>query len=323
MGISLQEQLDNVKADLSVLDNNNRGDLAEISRLTTLQNELLAQEALEARVQVQEERVESITLPYNFSEIFDDPRADAMIIELIKDLQRQSYAEHNAEIEQLVAEQKAQVAELKSENNKHLHELESLSNVLAGKNREIDEVNSENTQLKIERDDAYSKRDAAVSRAEGLETLLAEKQEHIDKLREEIAIGAKAAVNVTNISPSDRLAALVEESKQAKVKSALDIALENKTPFRGKVGSVSEGGAQLNALEAAVFPYVNPTSNTTSQLDTAGATSVPTEDQGVTFQENVHSGYPVDQGCTSEDGKTLEEAFRRIEALEAKLGVSQ
>ncbi|KRE33279.1 hypothetical protein [Paenibacillus sp. Soil724D2] len=320
--MTLQEQLDQVNEQLSNLDNNNRGDLPEISRLTTLQAELTNQLALEVRVQVQEEKVESITLPYNFDEIFDDNRANEIIIELIRDLQRQAYAEHNEELTEIATAHREEVRaaadrelQLKRQNDELQLKLDEYSQEALNHHKEVN-------QLMLERDEALKYRDAAVREKEGIELLLSEKQAQIDTLRDEIAVGARAAVNVTNISPTDRLSALVEESKKAKVKSALDIALENATPFRGKVISDGQVVANLDAPQVTPFPVVDQTSDTGHQLVTGPADSIPAEDQ-VTFPgtspEVQTLSATVASGDASENGQTLEEAFRRIKALELKV----
>lgn len=326
--MTLQEQLQAVKDQLSQLDGNNRDHLADISKLTAKETELTNQIALEEaeqqRILVQEEKVESISLPYNFSEVFDDPRADEMIIELIKEFQRKAYAEHNQEVSELVAAHREELTKSADRELELKRQIDELSVNLEGARKEHITLDTEITELEqkivslhYELSDAESKRDAAVAEKEGIETLLVEKQSHIDKLRDEIAIGAVAAVNVVEISPTDRLAKLIEESKQAKVKSAVDIALENTVPFRGKVIPEGQVVAQLNAPEAATFQIVDQTGNPISGVDTTESVSVPAEDQ-VAFREEgeVHpEPSTVDQGNSGVEvaGKTLEE---RVKALE-------
>lgn len=321
--MTLQEQLAQVQQQTA--DEKAKGperDMELIQNLEQQEADILHQmmveeqeKAAQERVQAQEERVESISLPYDFSEVFGDPRANDIVIELIKEFQRTAYADHNAEVELLISEHKAELAEVKRSSSVILNGYNELSIKYAS-------ISTELVQVKNERDDAISKRDAAVRQAEGLETLLAEKQAHIDQLRDEIAVGAKAAVQVTNISPSDRLAQLVQDSKNAKVKSALDIALENTTPFRGKVLSDGQAVAPLVAPEVPNFPIVNPSGDTVSTMDSTGTTDVPAEDTVTPSQGEVQAvRSDVVSGNASEDGQTLQEAFRRIEALELKLGV--
>lgn len=322
--MTLQEQLNQVQQQMA--DEKSKGsekDAALISSLEQQEADLLHEmmvedqnKAQQERVQAQVEKVESIKLPFNFDEVFDDPRANLMIIELIKDLQLQAYAEHNAEVEHLIAEHKAEVSELKASNT-------DLKNQLTGLSDDFRAATELNSELTLHIKDALDKRDAAVRAKEGLETLLEEKQAQIDTLRAEIAVGAKAAINVTNISPSDKLAQLVQESKSAKAKSALDLALEGNN-FRGKI--VMDGTtatvAPLVAPEVMPFQLINPSSNTGSELDTSGVTAVPAINQEVTPSEEEVSTVSTGlaESTPQEVGKTLEEAFRRIEALEAKLG---
>lgn len=277
-----------------------------------------AKQSQVARIQEQADKVESITLPYDFNEVFADPRANEMIIELIKDLQLQAYADHNAEVEQLTADHKAELGLYKTQNDEFRRENDELKVDLGVANKHIVTLETSVMDLVNERDDAFAKRDAAVREKEGIELLVSEKQAQIDTLRAEIAVGAKAAINVTNISPSDKLAALVQESKNAKVKSAIDIALENTAPFRGKV--ISDGAVvQLNAPQVDPFPLVNQASDTVSGVDTAEPVSVPTENQPVTFPEQATEVRPesatvaTGQPETSTESKTLED---RVKALE-------
>lgn len=310
-----------IQAKLAELDPNNRDNLNEIAQLKTKIVELEKEEQQQQRVTAQVEKVESISLPYDFNEVFGDPRANEIILELIQDMQLQGYADHNAEVETLIAEHKAEVAEEKEKRVEIYTQLGNTSRMFNELETAHKSTLDELQQAKLERDDAINKRDAAVRQADGLEQLLAEKQEHIDKLRDEIAIGAKAAINVTNISPSDKLAQLVQESKNAKVKSALDIALENSAPFRGKVIKDGEVVAGLYPPEVTPFPTFDNASDSGYQLVTGPTGEVLAEDTLTPSEEEVQVRDTVDLRPSSENGQTLEEAFRRIEALEAKLGV--
>lgn len=312
--MTIQEQLNQVQEELSNLDSNNRGDLPEISRLTTLQNELVAQQALQERVQVQEQEIESIVLPegYDFDEISGVENMNLMIIEVIKDFQRQYNLKRNAEEELMINEHKAQVAELKAANDSFAHENEKLMQL-------TEELNKAISTAHLELTDALSKRDAAVREKEGLEVLLQEKQAHIDTLRNEIAVGAKAAINVTNITPSDRLAQLVQESKNAKVKSALDIALENTAPFRGKVSRDGESVANLETPQVMPFPIVDTSSNTSLPVvsgptseDTTGDQVTPPSEEGEV--QALSTGLAEsDAGTVGESAETLEQRVKRLE----------
>lgn len=321
--LTLDEQLAGIAEKLGQLDSNNRGDLAELSRLTTLQNELLAQQALEERVQVQEIKVASITLPegYDFNELWGDENANSIIIELLKDFQRQSDADHNGDINEMII---AHRDELRAANDRELQ--------LKRQNEELQEVADDlNSLIKKERADYEAQ-------IESLKETIAEEAEanHItfDRLKEtqrELAnallkvgeledtlksLEAKAAINVTRIETTDRLASLVEASKQAKVKSALDIALENTTPFRGKV--LSEGVANLDAPQVTPFPVINQAGNSGNQLVTGPAFSVPTDNQEVTPSQTEVSTVSVGlvEGIPSEvreSSKTIEERVAELE----------
>ncbi|CAN7359722.1 hypothetical protein [Paenibacillus sp. LjRoot56] len=287
--MTLQEQLDGIAEKLSQLDVNNRGDLAEISRLTTMQNELLAQQALEERVQVQETKVAAIILPYDFNELFGDPNANDIVIELIKDLQRQAYAEHNGEHNELVSAHRDELRaaadrelQLKRQNDELQFENTSLSGVIEHGSAANKELTRENGDLRdhiqkvnLELEVTARERNVALAKVEELEIQLAEK--------------AKEAVNVLHIAGNDRLATLVEQSKNAKVKSALDIALENAAPFRGKVIKDGEVVAPLYAPEVAPFQPIDQASDSGYQLVTGPVESVPADDQVIPSEAEVHS----------------------------------
>lgn len=312
--MELSEQLKSLRGKLSA--ENDLGGQRDASKIADLEQQIADLQA-EARAQEQEEKVESIVLPYDFSEVFGDPRANEMIVELIKDFQRQAFADHNAEVETLIAEHKAEIQLVTSDRNQAKERLQLLSDNLGEEKQAHNEVLALLNETKLRLNDAESKRDAAVRHAEGLETLLSEKQEHIQTLRDEIAIGAKAAINVTNISPSDRLAQLVQDSKNAKVKSALDIALENAAPFRGKVTRDGEVVAQLEVPQVSPFPVINPSGNTDLQLVASPIAIIPTNDSEVTPTEAL-SSLPTGlvEGSPSEDGqgeKSLEERVKLLE----------
>lgn len=326
--MNLTEQLTEIKEQLGQLDPNNRDHLVEIGRLKSLENQLTVEEAEQQRIQVQESKVESITLPYDFSEIFEDPRANEMIVELIKEYQRAAYAEHNAELNEMATGHRDELRaatdrelQLKRQNDELQQENQLISSDREQTKERLQQFSDKLAEVARDLGDALSKRDAAVREKEGIELLVAEKQAQIDTLRDEIAIGAVAAINVTNISPTDRLAQLVQDSKNAKVKSALDIALESNAPFRGKV--ITDGAVvQLNAPEATPFRPIDTSGNTSNQLVTGPSETVSADDQVTPSEGEVQAVQsPVVEGSTSEDGQTLAEAFRRIEALENRVGL--
>lgn len=256
-----------------------------------------AMSAINLRFEEQEEKVQSITLPYNFDELYKDSTANKSIIEVVQLFLRAAIKEHNNEVQAIVdthrEEQRAAAdreLQLKRQNDGMQNDYILVSEQLSQANKSVIELqvqfgllelaNNENlsaiSQLRIERDDALTKRDAAVREKEGIELMMQEKQEHIKLLRDEMAIGASRAINVTEVKASDRLAALVEQSKNAKIKSSVELALERLEPVRGKI-DVAVAAPKLP--EAAV-----PSDTVANELDYIQVSGVPANDQEVTFQ---------------------------------------
>jgi hypothetical protein len=237
--MTLAEQLKALKGKLNA--ENDLGGQRDMTKIAELEQQIAdlniqilaenqAQEA-EVRVQEQAERLGSIKLPYDFSEVFGDPRANEIVIELIKEFQVEANEEYNEKLKGINADHLEELRaatdrelQLKRQNDDLQVKWEETFAKLGSTSRLFTELETahnnmvgELQQSNLERDDALAKRDAAVAKADGIELLLSEKDEHINKLREEIAIGAKAAINVTHIPGTDRLAALVEQSKSAKI----------------------------------------------------------------------------------------------------------
>jgi chromosome segregation ATPase len=296
---------------------------SDVVELNRVRDQIAQLEAKQVRIQEQEVKVASITLPHNFNEVFDDPRANDIIIEVIKDFQRQAIAEHNAEVESLIAQHREEIrtsSEHELQLKRKNEELQQENNLIAA---DRDQSKERLQQLSIELTDALSKRDAAVRDKEASESLLAEKQTHIDTLRNEIAIGASKAINVTNINPSDRLAQLIEQSKSAKIKSAAELALESATPFRGKV-LVDGVVAPLSVPEVPIFQpeHIQAGDHPHTELGTQTDATTPAVDAVDHFRpEEVQAvPAPVAIGTSSENGQGTETVTRaEFETLKGKV----
>lgn len=283
-------------------------ELAGIEQLNKAKEDMEKEQeaAQQVRIQEQEEKVATLTLPYDFNELYGDSTANDSIIEVVQIFIRKDNEEHNAEVEELVSrhrEDKTAWSEREIQLQRQLSELQKINNdnnaqaILDAE--EFTRLEQQIAQLKTEKADAESKRDAAVAKAEGLELLLTEKEAHIQTLRDENAIGASRTVNITAIEASDRLAALVEKSKNAKIKSAAELALENQLPFRGKI--TLDGSVAPIALEEPTFPNA---SHTPIELEQATTLAIPAESQVEPFRTaEVESGNTVDNGPSSEDGQ--------------------
>jgi hypothetical protein len=207
------------------------GNLAERNQLeaehTQLKNDLVAALAEEARTQSQTEAVESITLPLDFNDLFENPLANEMIIEVVKQFQIQAYANHNEEIEQIKSGYEGRLrgadereAQLQRQNGELQNAIEAERQQSMLDAKEHAELMQQIAQLGLEKQDAESKRDAAVSEKEGIELLLTEKQAQIEQLRQDLA-NAPAPKQAIDITPTDKLAQMVKESTIEKANRGL------------------------------------------------------------------------------------------------------
>jgi chromosome segregation ATPase len=242
---TLQEKIARLKAEKERLEGAENIDVNEYNlvcnQLSQAEWELAQQQETEQRVQQQEEKVQSITLPYDYNEIFDNAKANETIIELIQQAVRQNNEEHNAEIEQMRSEymEKLRAAEerevqLQRQNAELQKQLEAESAQLAAALQERDEAKKQLQQVTAERDDFETKLKNAGNEIEDLKREIEQVKSWNDDLHKQIAVGARNMTKVHDINVNDRLAQLAEEAKNAKVKTALELALEGNT-FRGKV----------------------------------------------------------------------------------------
>jgi hypothetical protein len=200
---------------------------AEIATLTEqLAAEKLQQEQ-EGRQQAQEEKVAAVTLPYDFSETFDDPRANEIITELIQQYQRQAYEEHNAEITELVGKNKDELraaadreSQLQRQNSEIQNALEAERQQAKRDAQEFTGLEHHIAQLQLEKQHAESKRDAAVRELDEAKTEINQLKGWNYDLQEKLnnAPAPKAAID---ISGSDKLSQLVKESNEAKAARGL------------------------------------------------------------------------------------------------------
>jgi hypothetical protein len=329
--MTLAEQLKALKGKLNA--ENDLGGQRDMTKIAELEQQIAdlniqilaenqAQQA-EVKAQEQEEKVQAIKLPYDFNELYGDTTANDSIVEIVQIFLREANAENNAEVLKLTEEHREEIRAAIEREIQLKRQNDELQQKFEAAQQEILRVSQENQQLTLERDDALAKRDAAVNEKEGIELMLKEKQEHIEKLRDEMAIGASRAINVINVNPSDRLAALVEQSKSAKIKSAAELALERTEPFRGKVVATQQ------SLEEATFPAQagNPAD---IGLDNSQVSGIPSGDQEVSFPELPSAiapevptlPTPVAEGSSSDSGQgsiTREELEDRIRQVKEEI----
>lgn len=281
-----------------------------------LEAELEQEQAKQMRVQVQEEKVQSIQLPHNFDEVFGDPRANEIITEVIREFQRQAYEEHNAEVEQLIArnQEESRAAtdrelQLQRQNKELQDSLEAEHKQAKRDAQEFVDLEHKIAQLQLEQQDAESKRDAAARELETAQQEINRLNSHIDDLRKEIAVGAKEAHKVTDIGSNNKLNALVKQSLEEKVNRGLErwskmmpdvIAPPEITvsPFRGD-----------DQADNTTVPMDEPADGN----DTASHTEVIFRDQ----VEGVQSG--ADSGDHADQGQTVGTLAERVGELEKKV----
>jgi DNA repair exonuclease SbcCD ATPase subunit len=285
------------------------------------------EQAQQVRIQAQEEKVESITLPFDFDDIFENAKANEMIIEVVKEFQRKAYEDHNAEIQTLteghkereanlkfqleqsykiVDNGKLEYAELQETYNKELCDRDDKISEL---NRELESIQESHFKLSEAIHDALSKRNAAAELLKEAQAEIAQLKSRNDDLRAQAAHGVRKAIDIIDISPSEKLALMVKETNEQKANRGLarwaEMMPEVVAPPVVPAGT-------------AVFqPGDTQANDTAHQLDETGFIPIPADHQEVaapvTFP--VQSGDTMDNGVPVQDGATV--TRQEFEALRA------
>jgi hypothetical protein len=342
---TLQSQLQEVTDQLAQLDPNNRDNLVEIAGLEQKKAVLIMkmddaklqeeqQAAQQVRIQAQEEKVESITLPYDFDDIFENKSANEMIIEVVKEFQRKAYEDHNAEIQTLTAGHKEREANLKVQldqsyqivaNGKaeytelhetYISELSDRDDKISELTRELDSIKDSHFKLSGTALDTESKRDAAVKQLEEAQAEIAQLKSWNEDLRTQAAIGVRKAIDVIDISPSEKLALMVKETNEQKANRGLARWAEMMPevvapPIAPEVPTFQPGDTQAH------YPATYITS--ADFVDTQQNHSIPADHQEVTpITFPVSSGDAMDHGLQLQDGQGTETVTRaEFESLKA------
>jgi hypothetical protein len=98
-------------------------------------------------------------------------------------------------------------------------------------------------KLELDKQDADSKRDAAVRDKESLEELLAEKQNHIETLRAEIAVGAVRATQV--IDQSAQLKEIADKIKASRI-HVYDVVPDNEYAPKNFTAKRTDNGKEVS-----------------------------------------------------------------------------
>lgn len=174
-----------------------------------LKKELAAAQAAEAsqaeREQAQTEKVDSIVLPLDFNELFDNTAANDMVIEVVKSFQNQAYADHNAEIAQINADWQEKIRAA-SERELQLQ-------------RQNEEMQKNLTQSNLDKQDAESKRDAAAKQLDEANAEIERLNGHVSDLQQQLA-NAPAPKVAIEIGSTERLTELAAKAKESTADSA-------------------------------------------------------------------------------------------------------
>jgi len=229
----MREQLQEVRERLAQLDPNNRDHLAEIGRLKTQEAELLKQiavEEAEAELQAQHEErvkesVEHVVDTLDNLEIEGIPVRSLFIDEA-------RYQLLSIWLKDLLAEQaegfSKQIQAEQMENKQLRVELDEQLNIIGGLKDEITSRDHEIAQLKLERDQAIQYRDNAYAQLEEARQEVERLNDQVDDLRKEIAVGARNAFKVTNLTGTKELA----DKIKASLTPVLDIVHINSNTIR-------------------------------------------------------------------------------------------
>lgn len=164
------------------------------------------------RTQAQAAAVESIVLPLDFNELFDNTAANDTIIEIVREFRTKDYADHNAELAQVNADWTDRVKTVEAQKDDLQTSLENATRQVLEKIAERDEFSQRCKQAELDKQDAESKRDNATNE-------LKDANAEIYRLNQLIALPAPEPKTV-EISTNDRLADLAVKAKQSAADSA-------------------------------------------------------------------------------------------------------
>jgi hypothetical protein len=183
-----------------------------------------AAEAVQAeREQAQLEKVDSITLPVDFNDLFDNTAANDMVIEVVKTLRLQDYTDHNAEVAKINTDWKTKMQAISEAFTAQLSDLQKRldAELLQGQEdaKELNDLEQQVSQLSHEKRDAEQKRDNAANELSVATQEIARLNSHIDDLQQQLA-NAPAPKSAIEIGSSNRLAELVVKAKESAAAAA-------------------------------------------------------------------------------------------------------
>ena len=215
IAVEKQAEIDRYKFELSQeLQRGALKDDAKIAQLQELISEKEADVDAEARRKQYEQRVEESQKGIEYA-------LDSLEIEGISMRElcsnENSYQILRIAVQELMMKKDQarleEITEMQAEHAEHERKLKQERDGLQKSHDEIFEINAalrrEMTNLQLENEDLNKKRNAAAAEIDRLNS-------HIDDLRAEKAIGAKEAVNVTNISGTPELKEMIKKHNESK-----------------------------------------------------------------------------------------------------------
>jgi hypothetical protein len=335
---TLQAQLD--QAELDIVKANNQGNYGEIPALEQKRDALkvqIAEEAAKAdqenaqmvRIQEQEVKRDSYTLSTDFNEFFSNPAylnadgepyvvtsANRVISQVVKDALAENDDEHNSKLAEVEAEHK------KIESN-----LQSKLAEYAGINQDLEQVNEELriqlSQAIIDKEDAESKRDAAMTEKKQRE---AQESQDLAKLiadenaeKERKAAEDRAKRTVYDVVPDHDFNPKNFTAKLASTGETVTFNWTQKNFYTVLTDEAEVSQFRLQHAEQSAVP--DPTLDHAVDVPTIPAVAEVTA-------PDVQ--FPVNPGAIQEEvqvaignsnapvaGAGIEEAFKRIQSLEA------
>jgi hypothetical protein len=288
----------------------------EISILEMQLSDAKAEEAQQIeRVQAQTEKVESITLPLDFNDLLDNPLANEMIIEVVKQFQLQAYDEHNAEVvrihadwqsklsaaNQIESDQKARIIELQAEFESEKGARIMFENAASFEKDRADQLEHDLHMANLDKDQALMYRDNAVAQLGERQDVINSQAETILGLQQELS--AKKALTVNG---NDKLAELASKAKESTIEKA------NRGLARWNLPAIEVPSMpSAESLETPAIPEITalPEVHPTDEVQTAAS------EGNSTVEGNTAIPQSLGERTAAEETLTLESLKAEIDAL--------
>lgn len=339
--MTVTQQLTSVRERLAQLDPNNRDHLGEISNLKTQEVELMRQ------VELEQEKYERMTTALtetaaavdsmdidgiSLRELIPDEQAYQFVKIAFQSMLNAKDAKYIDELATVQTERKEEQRAFAEREANLVFQMREKDKLLAQNETKFNELEGRLNTVEFERDEALKVRDNAAAEIEGYKLALAEKDEHINKLRTEIAVGAKGAVQIDH---TEQLRQAKEAFLNSRIK-VTNIRWADEIKQREYMAELASTGETItfNRLEKGKYLEVSQEEASRFRAEQAqsAAEAAPTVEDTVPstplvtgeitppelpFREEVGPVEGLDTSAAGEVAQpTLEEAFRRIEALE-------